>query len=88
MQTALALIRRRVLWRLNCVYTVCQCPFVWEARLIWVNCCLLFCFRLCCCNVLGYIRTQDKIFRHKRLSTGANFVHVHTDMGQGYTEVK
>ena len=27
MQTVQTLIRRRVLWRLICVYTVCQCPF-------------------------------------------------------------
>ena len=35
---------------------------------------------------------QDKIFRRKRLSTGAFFfffffVRVHRDMGQGYTQV-
>ena len=29
MQTMQTLIRRRILWRLIWVYTVCQCPFHW-----------------------------------------------------------
>ena len=27
MQTVLTVIRRRILWRLIWVYTICQCPF-------------------------------------------------------------
>ena len=36
MQTVLTLIKRRVLWRLIWVCTVCQLPF-WNSRLKWVK---------------------------------------------------